>query len=136
MNEYYIPVVPMGAVRMTRRGKFVNESAKRYLTYKDFIKLHISRQAKQEPIANQVGVDIVFTMPIPPSWSKKKQKEAVGQYHNKKPDIDNLVKGLFDSLNGLIWKDDNQVAKLRAVKIYGENPGITVEIRGLENGAI
>ena len=129
MSKYNVPVIPMGAVRMTRRGKFVNESAKRYLTYKDFIKLHINQQAKQESIVNQIGVDIVFTMPIPPSWSKKKQREAVGQYHNKKPDIDNLVKGLFDSLNGLIWKDDNQVARLQAVKIYGENPGITLEVR-------
>lgn len=129
-----IPVEPMGAVRMTGRGKFVNKNAQRYLAYKDFIKLHAQKQMKgQQLYEGAIVVEIIFTMPIPKSWSKKKQKEAVvSMVHTKKPDIDNLVKGVFDALNKTAWNDDNQVSMVGASKKYGEEPGIAVKISGCE----
>lgn len=38
-----------------------------------------------------------------------------------KPDLDNLVKAVKDSLNGIVWKDDCQIVKLSAVKAYNIN---------------
>jgi Holliday junction resolvase RusA-like endonuclease len=67
-------------------------------------------------------------MPIPPSWSKKKQREAIGQQHISNPDLDNLIKGAFDGFNKFIWNDDNQVCELVADKKYGLEPGIEVEL--------
>ncbi|MED4401332.1 RusA family crossover junction endodeoxyribonuclease [Metabacillus fastidiosus] len=56
----------------------------------------------------------------------------IGEYHTKKPDTDNLVKGVFDALNKLVWQDDNQVAKVTAVKSYGEVPGMEIVINELK----
>ncbi|CEG29593.1 RusA family crossover junction endodeoxyribonuclease [Bacillus sp. B-jedd] len=128
-----IPIEPMGAVRMTQRGKFTSRSALKYLGYKDFIKLHVKNGAKGTFFTDgPIEVTITFHMPIPASWSKKRRAAAAGIYHIKKPDADNLVKGVFDSLNGIIWKDDNQVAKVTATKLYGKTPKIEVFIRELE----
>ncbi|MGN7243268.1 RusA family crossover junction endodeoxyribonuclease [Bacillus paralicheniformis] len=125
-----IPVEPMGAVRMTGRGKFVNKNAQRYLAYKDFIKLHAQKQMKGELFeSGALHVDLTFVMPIPKSWSKKKQRESIGTLHTKKPDIDNLVKGAFDALNKVAWKDDNQVSQVTARKLYGLDPGIIIQVR-------
>jgi len=120
-------IEPMGAVRMTQRGKFVKGNASRYLQYKNAIAT-MALQSSQEPTLAACGVKIRFIMPIPKSWSKKKQLAAIGQPHISKPDIDNLIKGCFDAVNGLIWKDDNQVVDVQAVKVYGEQPGIEMEV--------
>lgn len=126
-------VVPMGAVRMTGRGKWVKDNAQRYLAYKDQIAWLTKNQMKnKELITGPIAVNVLFLMPIPKSWSKKKKAEAEGQYHTKRPDTDNLIKGLFDSLNNLVWKDDNQVCKISAKKIYSSKPGIEIEIKQLK----
>ncbi|MCM3425595.1 RusA family crossover junction endodeoxyribonuclease [Bacillus paralicheniformis] len=124
-----IPVEPMGAVRMTGRGKFVKPNAKRYLSYKDFIKFKAKEQLKgQEFFTGPIEVEILFLMPIPKSWAKWKKRVAPGKRHTVKPDIDNLIKGVFDALNQIAWMDDNQVSEVTACKRYSENPGITVRI--------
>jgi Holliday junction resolvase RusA-like endonuclease len=71
---------------------------------------------------------MTFYMPIPASLSRKKQLELIGKFHTKKPDIDNIIKGLFDAINGLCWKDDNQVCRLTASKVYDEDPRIEFEV--------
>lgn len=129
MIKVTIPVKPMGAVRMTGRGKFIKPNAQRYLTYKKFIQMHVLRQVKKHELLNgPLEVTVWFIMPIPQSWSNKKKVAAIGEWHCKKPDIDNLVKGLFDSMNQLIWQDDNQVAVLTTKKIYGNEPMIEVYV--------
>ncbi|MGM7634197.1 RusA family crossover junction endodeoxyribonuclease [Bacillus sp. Hm123] len=133
MINLFFPVEPMGAVRMTKRGKYVSDSAKRYLAYKAHLQWLTKQQINGEFYsAGALQVNILFIMPIPESWSMKKKREAVGQYHVKKPDADNLVKGVFDSLNKFAWTDDNQVAKVIAEKVYGEYPGINVVIKQLK----
>ncbi|MGG3798628.1 RusA family crossover junction endodeoxyribonuclease [Metabacillus fastidiosus] len=77
-------------------------------------------------------VEISFMMPIPKSWSNVKRQQMVGEYHTKKPDADNLVKGVFDALNKLVWQDDNQVAKVTTVKSYGEVSGMEIVIKELK----
>ncbi|HHY74060.1 MAG TPA: RusA family crossover junction endodeoxyribonuclease [Bacillus bacterium] len=124
---------PMGCVRMTQRGKFIKPNAQRYLSYKSFLQISARQQLKsKQPLKGALDVHIVFSMPIPKSWSNKRKCEVVGRYHTKKPDTDNLVKGVFDSLNKIAWEDDNQVAKVTAVKIYSEHPGIDVTVRELK----
>lgn len=126
-----IDTVPMGAVRMTQRGKWTSDSAKRYLDYKHTIAWQIRANYRDGPTDCAVGVEITFHMPIPKSWSRKKQQEAIGKPHQVKPDIDNLVKGCFDAANGLIWKDDALVVDCKAKKIYSESPGIEISWKEL-----
>ena len=42
--------------------------------------------------------------------------------HKSKVDIDNLLKFVMDSLNGLAWTDDSQVSACSALKIYDNSP--------------
>lgn len=51
---------------------------------------------------------------------------------DKRPDADNYVKGALDALNGVLWRDDGQIAELVARKIYSEEPGLEIEARELE----
>lgn len=121
---------PMGAVRMTQRGKWKDKRAMAYLNYKRLIGWQI-RQQWSEPIETPCKVNVTFHMPIPQSWSQKKKCESLGMPHVKKPDIDNIVKGLFDAANGIIWKDDNQVCELTCRKIYSDQPRIEIEVTEL-----
>jgi len=123
---------PMGAVRMTQRGKWVNKSAQRYLAYKDDVAWQIKSQFNREPIDSPVRVIITFFMPIPKSWTKKRKAQAPGTSHVYTPDIDNLVKGAFDAANGILWEDDKIVSELDARKVYSEEPGISIVLREVE----
>ena len=44
------------------------------------------------------GLSISFFIPVPQSWSKKKKKLYHGTLHQSTPDLDNLLKAVFDSL--------------------------------------
>jgi Holliday junction resolvase RusA-like endonuclease len=44
------------------------------------------------------------------------------------PDIDNLEKAVLDSLNGVAWHDDRQVARVVKEKSYGTEARTTVRI--------
>ncbi len=47
----------------------------------------------------------------------------------RRVDIDNLVKGCMDALNGIAWKDDAQVVSLVASKLLGSlNPRCAIQL--------
>lgn len=45
-----------------------------------------------------VGAGIIFYIPVPKSWSKKKKRLHHGMYHQSKPDLKNLLSAWEDSL--------------------------------------
>ena len=47
---------------------------------------------------------------------------------DKKPDIDNYEKALYDSMSGVVFKDDGQIAMHDVGKFYSLKPRIEVEI--------
>ena len=53
----------------------------------------MARQNYKEQYQGAIGLNIYFCMPIPQSLSKKKQDELAEQWHIKRPDTDNLIKG-------------------------------------------
>jgi Holliday junction resolvase RusA-like endonuclease len=125
-----IDIAPMGAKRMTARGKFVKTDAQRYLNYKRLLGYQI-RQHIKEPTVEPVEVEIKLYYPIPESWPKYKKKEAREGKRRPvvKPDLDNCVKGVFDSCNMIAWKDDAQVVKETSEKWYSDHPRIELVIR-------
>ena len=68
------------------------------------------------------GADIVFYMPMPPSWSKKKRAEMLGEPHRQKPDLDNLIKALADALHS----DDSHISDIRARKVWANKGHIMI----------
>jgi len=129
MVNFEVNIEPMGAVRMTGRGKFVKEAAQRYLSYKGLIGNVASMKVK-EPIEGPIKVVINFFYPIPKRFTKAQKLLAVKRMiaPTVKPDIDNCIKGVFDALNKIAWNDDNQVARVISSKWYSDNPRIEVTI--------
>ena len=66
---------------------------------------------------------IVFLYVTPPeSWSGKKKAAAIAReiFPTTKPDVDNVIKGLFDACNDVVFKDDKQVVDLTVKKRYSD----------------
>ena len=94
-----------------------------------------------------IRVEVTFYMKAhqsvsnkPSERAKDKAKQLYSKYiserleHVKKPDLDNLIKSLFDSISKseIVWSDDNIVCDLRARKLYSPNPRIEIEIEEIE----
>ncbi len=79
------------------------------------------------PLDCAVSVDLLFTLERP--------KSASGAYRHfpfKKPDIDNLAKGVLDSMtDGGFFTDDTRVVDLRARKRWGD-PGVLITVTEID----
>lgn len=100
------------------------------VAYEGLIAFAAQEAMDGEPLMEgPLSVDVTAVFPIPASWSKK--RAAAADWHTGRPDGDNLLKAVGDGLNGIVWKDDSQVASARIVKRYGPIPGLTVEVEEL-----
>ena len=50
----------------------------------------------------------------------------------KKPDADNIIKVVADSLNKVAYRDDADIVRVALEKFYSWQPRIEVEIKTLE----
>ena len=83
------PITPRPYHRMTQKSRFT-EAAQRYYAWKEEL------QIRGFNIPDD-GAVLVFHMPMPKSWSKKRKAESEGKPHQSRPDLDNLVKAAFDA---------------------------------------
>lgn len=106
-----LPLTPMGAPRMTQASKWKHQ---KYFKYKDDIRTLLP--------GYELGLElhIVFHIPMPASYSKKKRDELRGMYHDQKPDIDNLAKAFMDAFGS----EDKHVAILKAEKYWADEGAI------------
>ncbi|EIS9525898.1 TPA: RusA family crossover junction endodeoxyribonuclease [Clostridioides difficile] len=61
----------------------------------------------------------------------KEQKRNNVLRPSKKPDIDNVVKIIADSLNEIAYKDDTQIVEVVASKYYSDKPRVEVELEDI-----
>lgn len=128
--EFFIPgkPVPKGRPRFARRGTFVQ-------TYSDPHTVewesHVADQARSQlaelqvdglltdlvlPFAGRLVGTFRFNIDKPKSYPKKIV------HHEKRPDGDNLMKSVWDGLQGVVFKDDGQFTDFTGLKRYSE-PG-------------
>ena len=120
----YAPV-PKARPRVTKTGHtYTPEKTKQYERIVQYIFNSKYGYMKQPLTEKAVSATLLFYMPIPKSFSKKKIDELKENKMlcPKKPDIDNLAKAVLDALNGRAYKDDNQIVELFARKEYSEQP--------------
>jgi Holliday junction resolvase RusA-like endonuclease len=81
------------------------------------------------PIEGPLMLTVTAFMPIPRSWSRKRQNMAAAGdiLPTSRPDADNLLKSL-DGLNGITWRDDSQVVTLSLTKRYSARPRLVITI--------
>lgn len=72
-------------------------------------------------------------MPIPASWSKKRQADARSgkERPTRKPDWDNIGK-LLDAANLIVWSDDAQIVEGSVKKRYSDKPELIITVRKID----
>lgn len=109
------PVTPNTKPRMTRSDKWKQRPAvMKYRQFKDAVRLY--------GITLPVCYHVIFVIPMPQSWSKKRKAEMVGSPHMPTPDKDNLEKALLDAL----YEDDSHKWDGRVTKVWGYTGEIIV----------
>lgn len=132
---FVIPGAPVGKGRpkFARRGNFVTAyTPEKTASYENLVKMAASQaMAGRDMITGAVCVGIHLFVTPPASWSQKKQREAIsgaGLYPTSKPDVDNVIKGIFDAMNEIVWKDDKQVVDVVVSKRYCTTARACVEV--------
>ena len=134
MIKFTIPGKPKGKDRPRFRkiGKYVSTyNTKSTTEYEKLIKLSAIEQCKEQLNKEYTGlVKMSIKAYFKPNKgiSNKQYDLLIGQGHLKRPDLDNLIKIICDGLNGVAYKDDNQVAIISAEKVYDNKERVEVEI--------
>lgn len=126
-----------GRPRVTARGgKFAHAyTPKKTKEYEDKIRFEFMASTCEKMPVFEKGVplkaEITIAFSIPQSYTKKKQEQCRNGLlvPTKKPDIDNVIKCIFDAIsNDYCFHDDSQVTEVVAEKIYSETPYVDVKI--------
>ena len=68
-----------------------------------------------------VSLRLLFVMPKP-------KRLKAGSPMVKRPDLDKMTRSVKDSLEGVFYKNDSQVNNAMLSKVYGDEPGVIVEV--------
>ena len=110
---------PVAKPRMTRSDKWKKRPATtKYWEFKD--------RVRELGITVENGDAIIFYVPMPPSWSKKKRVAHDGLGKESVPDVDNYLKALLDAVHD----EDSHIWHLRDLKkIWSITGGIEIDRR-------
>ncbi len=125
-----IPGIPQQNARMRsyirggRIGLFDPQGAE-----KKKIRAYLEQISPEEKFEHP-RISFIFLMPIPASRSAtKKQSLAKGlTKHEKKPDVDNLIKLYLDCMDGIFFDHDQKVMLGRCVKLYHPYPKTLIHL--------
>lgn len=134
MINFFIPGPPVGKgrPRAARRGKHITlYTPAKTVSYESTVALTAAQaMGTRKPLIGALRADLIISLPVPASWSKKRTQAALDglEHPTKKPDADNVVKAVCDAVNGIVWIDDVQVVALTAIKQYAQVPGVQVRV--------
>lgn len=126
-----------GRPRFARQGKFVHTyDPPKSRQYKAKVAQSFQRAYMGEPLAKPVKITITAVFGVPKSYSKGRTEACLEgrEWPTKKPDADNIEKGIYDALNGLAYEDDKQIVMTKTAKVYGPVGKVKVVIEELEDG--
>ena len=85
---------------------------------------------RYEMLEGRLSINIIAYLKIPKSTSKAKVEEMLENKISptKKPDVDNIAKSILDAMNNFVFKDDNQVSKIRVEKRFALEEKAVVEV--------
>ena len=135
MIKFIVSGKPQGKARPRFRkiGNYVSTyNPKQTTEYEKLVKLSAIEQCKDKIDKEYTGlVKMSIKAYFKPnkSISKKQYNLLIGKYYLKKSDSDNIAKIICDSLNGVAYKDDSQVAYLEVKKYYAEEERVEVIIK-------
>ena len=115
-------IVVEGTIRGKQRPRFNTKTGRAFtsnqtINYENWIKqCYIEQSNKLLQGAIRARIEIYYS--VPKSYSKRKIETIKdgADYPMKKPDCDNVVKIVLDSLNKIAYDDDKQVVELTVLK--------------------
>jgi Holliday junction resolvase RusA-like endonuclease len=133
MFTVYGEPVAKGRPRFSTRGKFpVAYTPEKTKTYESEVGMMAkAAMGASEALEGALEAFIYVTFAVPASYSKKRTEACLSdlEKHTKRPDLDNVIKLIFDGMNGIVFKDDSQITSIHATKVYGEVPKVEVLVR-------
>ena len=106
------------------------------VAYENLVKMEYRYQTNgfRFPDDAQLDMRILAFYSIPKSVTKERRRQmTAGELRPlKKPDSDNVVKIIADSLNQIAYRDDTQIVDCQCRKFYSDEP--RVEVRIIEIG--
>lgn len=131
----HIPAVPVAQPR--QRHAVMGGSVRSYMpsshpiaAFKASVRLAASQAYSGPPMDGPLMVSLTFVFPRPKGmvWKKRPMPRV---RHTGRPDLDNLMKAFFDSLNKVLWIDDAQVCSCTCSKFIAcgtEQPHVEATI--------
>lgn len=110
--QTFIAMEPRGKGRhRTTKGGF-NYPDPKTASAENLIKLKVAHEWRIAPLDEPLCVEVVAYFERP----KSKPKRVL--FPTGKPDVDNLLKTILDSLNKILWRDDAVVVTATSKKRY------------------
>lgn len=112
---FEVPAVPVAQPRpraVATNGRASMYGAKKSHPIHEFkatVRLSAQQAYTGPPLDGPLRLEVTFVLPRPQAM-RWKTKPTPRTTHTKKPDFDNLIKGVCDALNGLLWHDDSQLS--------------------------
>lgn len=132
---FEVPGLPQGKGR-ARFGNGRTYTPAKTVAYEGLIAMAGQLAMDGRPLVERpVYIIVSAFFPIPKSWSKKKREavQLAQAWHTGKPDGDNILKAVGDGLNGIVWKDDSQIAFAKVSKQYDARPRVEIMVEVLNN---
>ncbi len=131
-----IPVPQGSKVGYVVKGRVVLvEAAKGHRSWRsEVVREAIMHMEGREMFLGPVRLDLTFELPrIKGHYNARGAlKPSAPHYVITNPDLSKLVRNVEDALQGIVFRNDSQVAKLVCAKVYTEGaPGVTIAVTEL-----
>ena len=131
--SFVIPGQPVGQgrPRFTTKGRYPRAvDPPKSREYKNLVKKLAYDAYQGEPLDGPIKIKMIHYFEIPKSYSKKRKKACLEgiERPTKKPDIDNVYKGIADAMSGIIYQDDKQIVEDTQEQWYSLMPCVKVEV--------
>lgn len=110
--------VPQGSMKVIN-GHIIHTQGSALAAWRSSVAL-AAKHAGAFPLQDPIEMTLLFILPKP--------KTVTRDFPTVPPDLDKLVRSVLDALTAIAYKDDAQVVDIRAMKIYGNTPGLQARL--------
>lgn len=100
-------------------GRVIHSAGSALAAWRSSIALEAKR-AGAKPSLNPICMELIFVFLKPRTVNRSEPTVP--------PDLDKLIRAALDGLTAIAYRDDAQVTEIRALKAYGDYPGVQINI--------
>ncbi|MEM3050322.1 MAG: RusA family crossover junction endodeoxyribonuclease [Thermoplasmata archaeon] len=121
--DVYIPGEPKPQGSKVRgRGGGLYEASREVAAWRERVALATSAVFHGDPVDEPVAVNLAFAFMRPRGhYGKKGLRRSAPCHKVSRPDLDKLARAVLDAITGVVIRDDAQVVRLQATKIFADD---------------